>query len=347
MSYYARANLLATGGQVDFTFGFPYLSRAFIKVYRIDSGTGEPFLFESWNWNHASSIHFTGAPAYDGEVIRIQRVTPATPLVDFVSGNMMQESVLDTSYLHSLHMVQEFLDNASDTLKLNAANEWDARGFTFTNVLGAEVFENILTSHNGTNLPLRPQLNFNDTETVTFSVENNSGHSRIDISATVPIPDVQEALTDLTANAITDNADETTLATLTIPADTMGTSKRLEVSGLFTYQNNSGSSQYVEFTVYFGGQKIGTHQFQLADAGVNVHHLRVTASIQNLDSTNAQMVFSTAQTMGGVSQTGGFELGGTLAVDTTVDVDVVIKAQLLDVTTLQVILHRGTKAQIL
>lgn len=337
---YSWTDLLCSGGQTILSFGFPYISRNHIHIFRTDSGTGQPFEFFDFTFTGTYTIQISGG-AFDGEAIRIQRITPITgPLVDFVNGSNVYESTLDLQYLHNLYVLQERLDQETVTLRQNNSGVWDFLGKTATGLLSVETIENIQTQHNGVNLPLRPKLNFVDSDTVLLDVAHNPINERIDISASV-LP--ASPLEDLTATTITDSDAETTLASITIPAGRVALNSRLNIESLVTFRNDSGANRYLDLSVYVGGTKIGTHQHEFADANTNLHHLRLSAQVQNLGALNSQAAFSTVERMNGGLQTGSFELPGLLSVDTSNSFVVEIKGQLIDAASLQVVTHRGTK----
>lgn len=337
---YSWETKLASDGQTIFSFGIPYLSRNHIHIFRTDSGTGQPFEFFSFHFTSTYTLQIDGG-AFEGEVIRIQRITPIeAPLVDFVNGSNVNESTLDLQYLHNLYVLQERLDQETITLRQNTDGVWDFQGKSATGLLSVETFENIQTQHNGGNLPLRPRLNFVDSDIILFDVANNPVNERIDISATVLTP---TPLEDLTATTITDSDVETTLASITIPAGRMGVNSRLTIESLVTFRNDSGANRYLELSLYIDGTRVGTTQYEFIDSNTNLHHLLLCGRFQNLGALTAQMVFAKVERMGLGSPTGSFELAGLLSVNTASAFVVEVKGQLVDASTLQVVTHRGTK----
>lgn len=340
---YSWTDLLCSGGQTILSFNFPYLSRNHIHVFRVDSSTGQPFEFFDFTFTSTYTIQIAGG-AFDGEVIRIQRLTPIdAALIDYTNGSSLHESLLDTQYNHLVFVLQERLDQEQVTLRLNSSGIWDFGGRQATGLLTTQTIENIQVQHNGGNLPLKPIVNFNDSDSLVFDVAHNPANNRIDVSGTIVLPEPDAPLEDLTARTITDSTAETLLGSVTIPAGRMGNNSRLVIESLITFQNDSSVDRYLELSVYAGGSKISTTQYQFSDLGSFVHHVLVTARLQNLASLTSQMAWGKAERMGSGSITSSFELGGLLSINTASSFNVEIKGQLLDANTLQVVTHRGTK----
>lgn len=117
----------------------------------------------------------------------------------------------------------------------------------------------------------------------------------------------------------TGNTNETTLATITIPANALGANGRIRVTTQWTYTNNANTKTLI---VRLGGTS-GTQYATVAvttTAGV-----RMQQEIANRNATNSQIGFA-------ANNSSGF--GGTTAapvtsaVDTTASVDLVIRCQL-------------------
>jgi hypothetical protein len=99
-----------------------------VKVF---VGGVETFLF---TWVTGSSISITTAPA-NLALVLIQRVTPTTPIVDFVDGSTLTESLLDTSSLQGLYVVEEGRDIADSSMLLDVTdNKYDADSKVIKNV---------------------------------------------------------------------------------------------------------------------------------------------------------------------------------------------------------------------
>lgn len=117
-----------------FAVTIPYLAKAHVKVY---VGGVEDTTF---TWTTASSITTTGTPALSA-IVLIKRTTPTTPLVDFVDGSTLTESLLDTSNLQNLYVSEETQDTATSSLVLDSTdNKFNAN---------SKVIKNLATPVNG------------------------------------------------------------------------------------------------------------------------------------------------------------------------------------------------------
>lgn len=90
---------------------FPYLNQSHVVV-TLNGVVTTAFTFPT-----SASIQFTTAPA-SGVVIYIHRVTPQTPLVDFVDGSTLTEALLDTATNQAIYIAQEAYEGVatSDTI---------------------------------------------------------------------------------------------------------------------------------------------------------------------------------------------------------------------------------------
>lgn len=115
----------------------------------------------------------------------------------------------------------------------------------------------------------------------------------------------------------TGGTTETTLATITVPANSMGANGRLEIEALFSY---TGGTDTWRPRIKFGGTTI--HE-QAAFGSTNVSAFLVTR-LFNRNATNSQVAPSVTQL--NLSQNAGAVV--TAAIDTTSSQDVVITGQL-------------------
>tara|TARA_R110000823_G_scaffold61935_11_gene147373 strand:+ start:1372 stop:3042 length:1671 start_codon:yes stop_codon:yes gene_type:complete len=87
-------------------------------------------------WNGAGTqITFNSAPA-NSAAIEIRRTTSqGTKLVDYASGSVLTETVLDTDSDQAFYMAQEAIDDADDVIKIeNVTFQWDATSKRMINV---------------------------------------------------------------------------------------------------------------------------------------------------------------------------------------------------------------------
>ena len=101
----ANSYVSYTGNGVTQTFSvtFPYISKSHVKVYVDNVET------TSFTWPTSSTVTLNTVPPA-GVTVTIRRSTPSTPLVDYVDGSSLTESMLDTANLQNLYIVEEIRD---------------------------------------------------------------------------------------------------------------------------------------------------------------------------------------------------------------------------------------------
>ena len=95
------------GTAAVFSFSFPYLDQEHVVV-TVDGDV------QAVTWLNAATLQLPSAPAI-GALVRISRVTPREPVVDFEDGATLSESDLDRATLQSLFLSQEAFDFLGDT----------------------------------------------------------------------------------------------------------------------------------------------------------------------------------------------------------------------------------------
>jgi len=94
---------IATQGQRNFSFNFPFLEVEHVKVYINNIGVS--------NFTVSTSPATEVVLGYDataGDKVRVRRESdPATNLVDFENGSVLTESELDRGYLHNRYLAEE------------------------------------------------------------------------------------------------------------------------------------------------------------------------------------------------------------------------------------------------
>ena len=104
---YAIITYIGNGANRNFTVPFQYLIKDHVKVYV--GGV----LTTAYTYVTANTIQMDVAPA-NGVFVLIKRVTPIdAPIVDYVDGSTLQESLLDATSLQNLFASQEAFDAAS------------------------------------------------------------------------------------------------------------------------------------------------------------------------------------------------------------------------------------------
>lgn len=127
---YSIIDLAGSGGQTNFSFTSPYLSRVDMHVY-IDGVETTAFTFAS-DFIIVLNVALPGAAT-----VRIRRITPITlPVVDFVNGAVLGETDLDFAGLQLLYAVQEAADDQVNSIHLQTgfSDRWNALGYRILNV---------------------------------------------------------------------------------------------------------------------------------------------------------------------------------------------------------------------
>ena len=118
------------GSTTAYAVPFSYRAQSDITVTIGGSAT------TAFAWNGAGTqITFDSAPANDA-AIEIRRTTSqGTKLVDYASGSVLTETVLDTDSDQAFFMAQEAIDDADDVIKIeNVTFQWDATSKRMINV---------------------------------------------------------------------------------------------------------------------------------------------------------------------------------------------------------------------
>ena len=117
--------------------------------------------------------------------------------------------------------------------------------------------------------------------------------------------------------SVTGTTDETTLATVTIPANAIGANGTVEIYAVYSYTNSANSKT---LRIRFGGTS-GTAYFNTAST--TTANFRTNFTIANANSTNAQVGGSPAGLIAASSTA-----ASTSSVDTTAPVDIVFRGLL-------------------
>lgn len=110
----------------NYTIGFSYTSRNFVKCYINGAITA------AWSFLNATTVRFNAAPA-NGVSIEIRRVTSTTPLVDFTGAATITDGDLDLAIDQMLDVLEENQNNSLVGMQLSGA-VWDATSKRISNV---------------------------------------------------------------------------------------------------------------------------------------------------------------------------------------------------------------------
>lgn len=123
---YSIAEYTGNGATQQYAVPFPYISTAHISAF-VDGVEDTTF-----TWVNTSLIQLTAIPAA-GAPVRIQRVTPVTPLTTFVSGSTLGRDDLNRIVLQALYVVQEREDAEGELLAVSGGH-YDAQARRITNL---------------------------------------------------------------------------------------------------------------------------------------------------------------------------------------------------------------------
>lgn len=126
-----NVSYLGDGSTTLFAIGFPYLSPSHVVV-TLDGVATTDFTFPT-----SASIQFTVAPTA-GQAIYIHRVTPQTPLVDFVDGSTLTEALLDTATNQAIYIAQEAYEGVTTSQSLADAVTAAVVGGNLASIKAAE-----------------------------------------------------------------------------------------------------------------------------------------------------------------------------------------------------------------
>lgn len=116
------------GSTSTFSVTFPYLAKTHVHAY-VD-GVEDTGI----TWVTTSSISLSSVPATGAQVL-IKRSTPSSPLVDFVDGSNLTETMLDLANLQALYIGEEAVDRANDSMLFDSVHDyWNANSKRVVNV---------------------------------------------------------------------------------------------------------------------------------------------------------------------------------------------------------------------
>ena len=117
------------GATDQFDVTFPYISASDVKVFLNGSAT------TAFSFLTTSRIQMNSMPA-SGSTLIVKRATSQTSrLVDYQTGGILSEDVLDTDSLQAFYMAQEAIDTTDATIQIdNATAQWTAENLRITNL---------------------------------------------------------------------------------------------------------------------------------------------------------------------------------------------------------------------
>ena len=110
----------AAAGETEFDVTFPYIQKSHVKVSVNGTYTTD------YNWITDGRLQLV-TPATLGQVVVLTRETsPSERLVDYQTGSVLSEEILDTDSLQGFFLAQEAVDVKELTLSKNNADQFEA-----------------------------------------------------------------------------------------------------------------------------------------------------------------------------------------------------------------------------
>ena len=130
------------GSTNQFDVTFPYISKSHVIVKVDGTATTE------FTWVTASRIQITSTPASGSNVVITRETSPTTRLVDYQTGSILSETILDTDSLQAFYLAQEAQDVKDYSFtKSDADNQWDAETNKIKNVLDPTAAQDAATKN--------------------------------------------------------------------------------------------------------------------------------------------------------------------------------------------------------
>lgn len=129
MAYSTLTYSSLDGATNQFDVTFPYISASHVIVTVDGSATTD------FTWLTTSRIQLTSTPGSGATVIISRTTSRNARLVDYQTGSILTEDILDTDSLQAFYMSQEAIDITDDTIqKSTSTAQWDATSLRLTNV---------------------------------------------------------------------------------------------------------------------------------------------------------------------------------------------------------------------
>ena len=129
MAYSTLTYSSLDGATNQFDVTFPYISASHVIVTVNGSATTD-FTFLT-----SSRIQLTSTPAAGATVIINRTSSRNARLVDYQTGSILTEDILDTDSLQAFYIAQEAIDTTESTIrKSDSTAQWDALSLRVTNV---------------------------------------------------------------------------------------------------------------------------------------------------------------------------------------------------------------------
>ncbi len=108
---YAKDSYTGDGATTDFVISFPYINSAHVGI-KVDGVL--QVIVDDYVLTDAATIRFNTAPSSGAIVLLVRSTSQTARLVDYQSGSILSEEVLDTDSLQAFYLTQEVWDIAEE-----------------------------------------------------------------------------------------------------------------------------------------------------------------------------------------------------------------------------------------
>jgi hypothetical protein len=121
---YARLAYTCDGTATQFPITFEYVLQGHVEV-RLDDVVLTDGL--DYFWPNEGVVEFYSAPAIGSSLLLTRKTAQGTRLVDYQTGGILSEEILNTDSIQTFFMAQEALDIAELTMGKEGTDNWDAQ----------------------------------------------------------------------------------------------------------------------------------------------------------------------------------------------------------------------------
>ena len=241
----ARIAHLDLDGSTDtFDVTFDYISKAHVIV-KIDGSATTAF-----TWLTDSRIQMDSMPASGSNLIITRESSPTTRLVDYQTGSILSETVLDTDSLQAFYLAQEANDVKELVLNINdATNQWNGQNKRINNVANPTAAQDAVTKHYLENTWLSPtdKANVTALSGLTDELGRLGTADAVNDLAIVGTVDFVADLNDIAAIAtdvatVADNATAVSTNATNISSINTNASNITSIQNAYTNATNAASS---------------------------------------------------------------------------------------------------------
>ena len=302
----AHLNLDGSTNQFDVTFAYINKTHVIVKV----DGTATT----AFTWLTDTRIQITSMPASGSDVIITRESSPATRLVDYQTGSILSESVLDTDSLQAFYLAQEANDVKELVINVSdATNQWDGTSKRITNVANPTSAQDAVTKNYMENTWLSPsdKTNINTLSGLNAEITRLGTADAVNDLATVGTADF---VADLNTVASVDFvADLNTVASPDFVADLNTVASADFVSDL----NDVAAITANVTTVADNAAAVSTNATNISSINTNAANISViqSASTHANNAANSASAAASSATAAAASAATASDYSGTQTVD--------------------------------